>query len=73
MQVLGTPNESVWPGVSKLKDWHEFPQWKPQNLKSFFPTLDESGLDLLQKMLVYDPKKRISAKDALNHPFFSKS
>ena len=27
-------------------------------------------LDLLQKMLLIDPNERISAKDALNHPFF---
>lgn len=25
-QLLGTPNENTWPGVTKLKDWHEFPQ-----------------------------------------------
>lgn len=28
------------------------------------------GLDLLQKMLIYDPNKRISAKAALIHPYF---
>ncbi|KAG0742334.1 hypothetical protein G6F57_005794 [Rhizopus arrhizus] len=27
-------------------------------------------LDLLSKMLVYDPNKRISAREALRHPFF---
>ncbi|EIE88670.1 hypothetical protein RO3G_13381 [Rhizopus delemar RA 99-880] len=27
-------------------------------------------LDLLSKMLVYDPSKRISAREALRHPFF---
>ena len=27
-------------------------------------------LDLLQKMLTYDPAKRISARDALRHRFF---
>ena len=30
------------------------------------------GLDLLKKLLEKDPKKRISATDALNHDFFSK-
>ena len=30
------------------------------------------GLDLLKKMLEKDPKKRISASEALNHDFFSK-
>ena len=31
-QLLGTPNETIWPGVSTLKDWHEFPQWPAQVL-----------------------------------------
>ena len=29
-KLLGTPDEAVWPGVSKLRDWHEFPRWQPQ-------------------------------------------
>ena len=27
-------------------------------------------LDLLQKIFIYDPKKRITARDALKHPWF---
>lgn len=27
-------------------------------------------LDLLKRIFVYDPSKRISAKEALNHPWF---
>jgi dual-specificity kinase len=27
-------------------------------------------LDLLKKMLVYEPSQRISAREALRHPFF---
>lgn len=30
----------------------------------------EDSLDLLDKMLVYDPNKRISAKEALKHKYF---
>ena len=33
--------------------------------------LDNYGKDLLQRMLLYDPDKRISCKDALNHPYFN--
>ncbi|MCI35972.1 cyclin-dependent kinase G-2-like, partial [Trifolium medium] len=30
----------------------------------------DSGLDLLNKLLTYDPEKRITAEDALNHEWF---
>eukprot|EP00826_Nyctotherus_ovalis_P021681 TRINITY_DN17041_c0_g1_i1.p1 TRINITY_DN17041_c0_g1~~TRINITY_DN17041_c0_g1_i1.p1 ORF type:complete len:170 (+),score=5.64 TRINITY_DN17041_c0_g1_i1:106-615(+) len=35
------------------------------------PRMDEAALDLLQKFLVLDPSGRVTAKDALNHPYFN--
>jgi len=32
--------------------------------------LDNVGMDLLEQFLAYAPKDRITAKDALNHPYF---
>ena len=32
--------------------------------------ITKQGLDLLNKMLVYDHETRITADDALKHPFF---
>ncbi|EFJ32755.1 hypothetical protein SELMODRAFT_230893 [Selaginella moellendorffii] len=69
-RLLGTPSEEVWPGVTKLRDWHEYPKWSPQKLELVIPGLDQQGLDLLQQMLIYDPAKRISAKAALQHSYF---
>lgn len=69
-RLLGTPSEDTWPGVNRLRDWHEYPQWKPQNLACAVPTLSINGVDLLIKMLQYDPARRITAKAALNHPYF---
>ncbi|KAG6486449.1 hypothetical protein ZIOFF_055024 [Zingiber officinale] len=69
-RLLGTPNEEQWPGVSSLRDWHEYPQWKPQNLARAVPSLDPNGIDLLSKMLQYDPANRISAKAAMDHHYF---
>ncbi|CAK9178273.1 unnamed protein product [Ilex paraguariensis] len=46
-RLLGTLNEKVWPGVSKLMNWHEHPKWRPQPVSSAVPNLDEDGLDLL--------------------------
>lgn len=33
--------------------------------------LTDSGLELLNAMLTYDPERRISARDALAHPYFA--
>ena len=68
---LGTPDEDTWPGVSTLPDWKgTFPKWPRRSLRGTCPTLDEVGLDLLTRMLAYQPSKRISAKAALAHPWF---
>lgn len=70
-RILGTPEEASWPGVSKLPDYKPtFPKWKPQRPNAFNPQLNEDGLDLLAKMLIYKPENRLTAKLALNHPFF---
>ncbi|WRT65525.1 cyclin-dependent kinase 1 [Kwoniella shivajii] len=71
-RVLGTPDEEVWPGVKSLPDYKPtFPQWNPVDLKSSVKGLDENGLDLLAQTLIYDPAHRISAKRALQHPYFT--
>ncbi|KAG2064746.1 Pkinase-domain-containing protein [Suillus decipiens] len=71
-RILGTPSEETWPGVTQLPDYKDtFPRWSKQELKSVVPNLDEQGLDLLAHTLTYDTAKRISAKRALNHPYFA--
>lgn len=65
-KLLGTPTEETWPGISSLKDWHEFPQWHPTDLKLTFPQLDEAGIDLLQGMFVYNPAERLSVSCLLH-------
>lgn len=70
-RILGTPDENVWPGVSSLPDFRPtFPSWKRQDLSIFNSQLDEEGLDLLKRLLVYRPEDRLTAKAALSHAFF---
>eukprot|EP00038_Savillea_parva_P020480 m.31475 g.31475 ORF g.31475 m.31475 type:complete len:299 (-) comp4805_c0_seq1:171-1067(-) len=70
-RVFGTPTEATWPGVSRLPDWKPtFPGWKAKPFESFVPGLEPYGVDLAIKTMIYEPAKRITAKSALNHPYF---
>lgn len=70
-QILGTPTESLWSGVTALPDFKDsFPRWSKASLDKVVPTLDAHGIDLLQRLLKYEPNERISAKAAMQHPYF---
>lgn len=70
-RVLGTPTEESWSGVSSLRDFKStFPKWPPQPLSNVVKDLDPLGIDLLTQMLQYDPRRRISAVEAMQHPYF---
>ncbi|CAG8473058.1 3955_t:CDS:10 [Funneliformis caledonium] len=70
--VLGTPTEETWPRVSQLPEYkNDFAIYNRIPLESILPKLDPSGIDLLSQQLIeYQPEKRISAEDALQHPYF---
>jgi cyclin-dependent kinase 12/13 len=74
-EKCGTPNETNWPGVTKLPLYNKyiprtnFPNSFNETYKNV-DNIDEVSLDLFSKMLQLDPKKRITIDEALNHPFF---
>ena len=42
--LLGTPNDQIWPGVSKMPDYRTFfPKWEARPLKERFILQDENG------------------------------
>ncbi|KAL8052719.1 hypothetical protein ABFX02_05G024000 [Erythranthe guttata] len=79
-KILGTPNDTIWPGFSKLPGVkvnfvkHQYNQLRRKFPATSFigsPVLSDAGFDLLNKLLTYDPDKRITAEAALNHEWFS--
>ncbi|XP_014673642.1 PREDICTED: cyclin-dependent kinase 2-like [Priapulus caudatus] len=71
-RTLGTPDETIWPGVTQLPDYKPmFPRWPAQSTADLCPGLSADGQDLFRLMMQYDPSKRISAKAALGHRYFS--
>eukprot|EP00903_Cladosiphon_okamuranus_P012703 g11877.t1 len=47
------------------------PETAPVNLKVKFPDANADAVDLLSKMLILDPNKRISVEQALEHPYLA--
>eukprot|EP00472_Partenskyella_glossopodia_P010560 CAMPEP_0197525022 /NCGR_PEP_ID=MMETSP1318-20131121/10569_1 /TAXON_ID=552666 /ORGANISM="Partenskyella glossopodia, Strain RCC365" /LENGTH=296 /DNA_ID=CAMNT_0043078171 /DNA_START=74 /DNA_END=964 /DNA_ORIENTATION=+ len=70
-KILGSPSPKTWPGIVDLPEYKSnLGNFKPKLWEEVCPRLDKLGLDLLAKMLVYDPAKRISAAAAMKHPYF---
>ena len=80
-KMLGTPTDETWKGWRSLKHAKLISAKKgcKSKLRDKFPKialedndmyLTDTGLDLLSKMLTFDPEKRITAKDALGHLWF---
>lgn len=78
MELLGTPTEERWPGLKNYPEYYQLSSFEVRYWNNLLPqwyqtvkNRDPQGLDLLMKMLQYDPKSRITAKQALEHVFFT--
>lgn len=74
LDVLGTPDESVIRkiGSDKAQAYvRSLPSKKSVPLRKILPTADPQALDLLSKMLAFDPSDRITVPEALEHPWLT--
>jgi len=69
-EMLGTPSEAEWPDESAVLR-NNFVYARPRSVVDIVPEIDPLAKDLIEGMLRFDPKKRITAHEALAHPYFS--
>lgn len=82
-RLLGVPTDETWPEFKSLPNAQifSFSKQSDNELLDKFPInsfscnqtyLDVNGFNLLQELLMLNPKKRLCAKDALSHDYFKK-
>ena len=72
--ILGTPSRSEWPGIVDMA-WFELlrpTERKPSTfVEKYQERVPQAAFELLQLMFQYDPNKRPTASDVLEHPYFT--
>jgi serine/threonine protein kinase len=72
LHYLGTPNEETLAriGSPRAQEYvRNLPYMPKKSWSSLFPSANEAALDLLDKMLAFDPSSRISVETALEHRY----
>ena len=71
-KLLGPPSRDSWPGYHTLPlaNTISLPPSQSPQFRQKFPFISDAGIDLLMKFLTYDPEYRITAEEALQHPYF---
>jgi cyclin-dependent kinase len=67
-QLMGTPKQADYPDISKMQYYSPtFPKFDP--IAFSIDGITKEGEDFLRKLLVVNPKKRLTVEDALRHEF----
>ncbi|KAL2168610.1 hypothetical protein VTG60DRAFT_7096 [Thermothelomyces hinnuleus] len=71
---VGTPTEENWPGVTQLREYtvpsEVVPVWGKDAYMGRFGAVGAEGVDLLVRTVALDPKKRITAREMLEHKWW---
>ncbi|KAK2407016.1 mitogen-activated protein kinase protein MMK2 [Trifolium repens] len=73
-ELIGSPDDASL-GFLRSENARRYvrqlPQYPKQNFSTRFPNMSPGAVDLLEKMLVFDPSKRIKVDEALCHPYMA--
>ena len=71
--ILGTPTHDTWnDGIRQAnKIGMKFPTCPGTDLEKVITGASSEAIDLMKQMIQWDPNKRATAKNLLNHPFFT--
>jgi cyclin-dependent kinase 12/13 len=71
-KVCGTPNDENWPRAKELAWWDTLKPTKvyKRRVRDGYKDFPPEALDLVDRLLVLDPAKRISASEALDSDYF---
>ena len=70
IKVLGTPTRDQIRTMNPNYMEHKFPQIKPHPFSKVFRKAEQNAIELISCLLEYTPTERLSAIDAIVHPFF---
>jgi len=70
--ILGTPNQRTWPEGLQLAAsiGFQFPQCESIHLSDVIPSASEDAINLVSWLCSWDPRRRPTAVEVLQHPFF---
>lgn len=76
IEILGSPSQDQWPNIVCYPDYPLLQTMRsyPNRLKTWYKrvtTAEPQGLDLLQRLLSYNPHVRVTAEAALAHAYFN--
>lgn len=72
-KVLGTPSQEILQKFRSKGASHisfDFPQQKGIGIPQLVPHAGVDAIDLMVKLIKYDASERISAREAMRHPYF---
>ena len=74
VSLLGTPNDAALSAIFDQRAvafLRHIPLCKPQPWADVYPDASGAALNLLSKLLVFDPARRLTLPEALCHPWFA--